>query len=149
MARINPPLDVRIEVPAHLKEFLGNPEPKYKNARDRADKKALFFLRDEIKEAAPRGKTGDLKESITVDLRERTVFTKAVHARAIELGHYAEPVRTPKLMFLMFKNAAGEDAYPRFVRTEKKPYFFPALSKNRLRVIDIYENEYARMLKSI
>ncbi|GAG16816.1 unnamed protein product, partial [marine sediment metagenome] len=89
MARRNLPLDVRMEVPPHLVKFLKNPTPAMKNARDRADKRALFFIRDKIKEEAPKGKTGDLRESIKVDLKKKTVFSKGVYARAIELGHYA------------------------------------------------------------
>ncbi len=148
MARRNLPLDVRMEVPPHLVKFLKNPTPAMQKARDRADKRSLFFIRDRIRENAPRDK-GDLKDSIKVDLKKKTVFTKAPHGRAIELGHYAEPARTPQLMFLKFTNVAGEDAFPRFVRTEKKPYFFPVLSEEHFRIIDIYEDEHARMLKNI
>ena len=149
MARRNLPLDVRMEVPSHLAKFLKNPTPAMMGARKKADKRALYFIRDKIKEAAPKGKTGDLRESIKVDLKKGTVFSKGVYARAIELGHFAEPARTPQLMFLKFTNVAGEDAYPKFVRTEKKPYFFPALHEGRGRIIDIYEEEYARMLNKI
>ncbi len=149
MARRNLPLDVRMEVPSHLAKFLKNPTPAMMGARKKADKRSLYFIRDEIKEAAPKGKTGDLRESIKVDLKKGTVFSKGVYARAIELGHFAEPARTPQLMFLKFTNVAGEDAYPKFVRTEKKPYFFPALHEGRGRIIDIYEEEYARMLNKV
>ena len=140
-------LDMRVEVPQHLKKYLANPTPVIKDARDRADKDALVLLRDEIKQAAPR-KSGALADSIEVDLAKKNVFTKLTHARAVELGHYAEPRHTPKRMFLKF-TTLSKDVFIKFARTTKQPFFFPTLSKNRLKVIDIYEKAFARMLEKL
>ena len=147
MARVNPPLDIRMEVPSHLKKFLKNPTPEMKSARKVADKKALLFLQSEIRKAAPK-KSGALAESITVDLVKNNVYTVIAHARAVELGHYAVPIHTPMQMFLKF-TSMGKEVFMRFVRTKKQPFFFPTLSKNRLKLIDIYEEEFAKMLKKI
>jgi len=159
MTRINSPLDVRMEVPQHLKKFLKNPTPAMKNARKMADKRSLFFLREEISEEAPR-KRGDLANSIEVNLEKNNVYTMIAHARAVELGHFAEAKEGKYLRFSGASQRTGTWVFPTnrykntqawgsFIRTEKQPFFFPTLSKNRLRLIDIYENEHAKMLKKI
>ena len=140
-------LDMRVEVPQRLKKFLANPTPVIKDIRDQADKDALVFLRDEIKQAAPR-KKGELAASVEVDLGKKNVFTMLAYARAVELGHYASPKYTPKRMFLKF-TSLGRDVFIKAVRTKKQPFFFPTLSRNRLKVIDIYEKAFARMLEKL
>ena len=140
-------LNMRVEVPQRLKKFLANPTPVIKDIRNQADKTALIFLRDSIREAAPR-KKGELAASVEVDLGKKNVFSALAYARAVELGHYASPKYTPKRMFLKF-TSLGRDVFIKFVRTKKQPFFFPTLSKNRLKVIDIYEKAFARMLEKL
>ena len=141
-------LDIKIQVPYKLQRFLNNPTPEIRSILRDADWKALVFLRSEIRDAAPKGKTGDLADSIEYDLDKRMLFSNLIYSRAIELGHYASPKNTPKKMFLHFTDA-GKEVFLRFVRTKKQPFFFKTLDRNRVKVIDIYEKAFAKMLEKL
>lgn len=129
-----------VEIPYYLKKFLANPTPQIENARKAADKEVLDLLKTKISAAAPK-KSGKLSQSITVDLANRKVYSPLVYARAIELGHYARPINTPKKMFLHFTDG-GKEVFLKYVRIKKQPYFFKTIDENMLKIRDIYEKAF-------
>ncbi len=158
-------LETRLEVPEKVKRLLRNPTPAINRILKKADKRALTFLQKEISKAAPRGKTGDLARSIEVDLIRRKITSSAVYARAVELGHYAEADEGKYLRFEGSGQRTGTHVYPTShfrgtkgtifgqwvsaIRTEKQPYFFSTLSKNQVNIINIYEKEFRKLLRSL
>lgn len=137
-------LGVKINVPYRLQKLLKNPTPKVNEIMEKADKEVLEMLREDISRAAPH-KSGSLGRSIKINLKDRKVYSDSVYARAVELGHYAKPINTPKKMFLKFAGTGG-DVFIRFVRTSKQPFFFPTLDKDRLKVRDIYDKAFDKLL---
>jgi len=140
-------LSIKVQVPQKLQRFLSNPTPYIKDVIKTADKDALTLLQSEIRAAVPK-KSGKLAESITVDLPGRRIYSLVAHAMAVELGHYASPKYTPKRMFLKFTDM-GKEVFIKSVRTAKQPFFFKTLDRNRVKVIDIYEKAFARLLEKI
>ena len=140
-------LETRIRIPEKLKRYLRNPTPAITKVLKEADKRALTFLQRETSRAAPR-KSGQLARSIQIDLTRRKVFSTLPWARAVELGHHATPQNTPKRMFLSF-TSRGKEVFIKFVRTKKQPFFFKTLDRNRIKVIQIYDKAFKKLLESL
>jgi len=51
-------------------------------------------------------------------------------------------------MFLKFTDM-GKEVFIKYVRTKKQPFFFKTLDRNRVRVIDIYEKTFKKLLESL
>ena len=136
-------LKFKVEVPQKLRRFLDNPTPFVTETMKQADKLALTLLQQSVKTNAPR-RSGQLSQSITVDLVNRKIFSNLVYARAIELGHYAEP----RGKFLHFV-AGGRDVFLKFTRSKKNPYFFKTLNQNRLQVLEIYDDAFKKLMEKI
>ncbi len=135
----------RIQIPESLKKFLVNPTPKVNEAMNQATKLILMLLQESIKTNIWHSKTGDLKDSIDIDIDKRTVFTNLVYASAQEKGHYAEPVN--KLM-LHFEDA-GKDVFMRFTRSKPKPFFFKSISQNKQQIDELFDDVVKKMLNTI
>jgi len=134
---------ISVQVPQRLKNFLANPSSRIDSIMKEADREALELLKKDISSAAPK-KSGKLSKSIDIDLSEKKVFSNLIYVRAIELGHFAEPVRTPKRMFLHFTDK-GKEVFLKYVRTRKQPFFFPTLSKDKVKIIDIYDKAFNKL----
>ena len=137
-------LETNVEVPERLRKFLANPTPFVNQAMSEADKEALSLLKVDIAAAAPK-KTGALSRSITVDTTQKKVFSPLIYARAVELGHYAEPVNRKMLHFV----DKGKDVFLRFTRSRKRPYFFPTLHRDSLKIRQIYDKAFDRMAQQV
>ncbi|MDD5013727.1 MAG: hypothetical protein PHW73_01320 [Atribacterota bacterium] len=137
-------LDVKIDVPDKLKKFLANPTPQIDSAIKEADREAFTLLKNEISKAAPK-KSGNLAGSITIDLAKRKIFSPLIYARAVELGHYAEPVSGKYLHFI----DKGKDVFLKFVRTKKQPFFFKTLHAEKVNIIEIYDKAFKRLLENV
>ncbi|MGD9276357.1 MAG: hypothetical protein PVJ67_04240 [Candidatus Pacearchaeota archaeon] len=140
-------LGIKIEVPQKLKRFISSPNKYVTDVMTSADNQALGLLKREISAAAPK-KSGALSRSIKVSLANRKIYSILNYARAIELGHYAEPARTPKRMFLKFSEA-GKEVFMRFTRSKKQPYFFKTLEQKRRDIIKIYQKAFRKLLESL
>ena len=140
-------LDLNIDVPVKLKNFMANPTPALNGALSEADRETLTILQVGIK-GVIHSKSGQLARSVRVDLPGRKVFSTSPYAKAYQSGHYAEPVNTPKKMFLRF-NDQGKEVFIRYTRSGKNPFFFETLDKNRLKIRQIYDRAFEKMLRSI
>jgi len=140
-------ISMRIKVPERLRKFLTNPTPQIDQTMKVADKETLTLLKTDIK-AIVHKKSGELAESVQIDLANKKIYSKSLYARAYQLGHYAEPIHTPKRMFLKFTDK-GKDVFIRFVRTERKPFFFETLNKDRRKIREIYNKAFKRLLEKI
>jgi len=140
-------LKIKVDMPDKLKMFLASPDRYINDTIKQADKDALTYLKENIARTAPR-KSGQLASSITTDFDKRKVYATAVYARAVELGHYAEPKNTPKKMFMKFGSGSGE-VFVKFVRTKKQPYFFKALNNSWSKIRDIYQKAIRQLLERI
>jgi hypothetical protein len=140
-------LDFKVQVPYKLQRFLTNPTPYIEKTLRAADKQALTLLKADVAKAAPK-QSGKLSRSITVDIGKRKVFSPLIYARAVELGHYAEPVRTPKKMFLKFVGQ-GREVFLKYTRSKKHPYFFLTLDRDRLKILEIYDKAFKKLLESV
>ncbi len=136
-------LNMKVEVPDRLRKFLANPTPYVNQTMQGADKEALTLLKTDIAAKAPK-KSGKLAASITVDIANRKLFSPLVYARAIELGHYA----VPKGKYLHFVDR-GKDVFLKFTRSRKQPFFFKTLHADKIKILDIYDKAFKRLLESI
>jgi hypothetical protein len=138
-------LNIKVDFPPKLRRFLNNPSPIFKEVMRDADKVALKLMQAEIKQNAPK-KSGALAESIRIDVPKRKVFSTLAYSRAVQLGHYATPVRTPKRRFLMFESG-GNEVFLKFTRSRKQPFFFDAVSyESRRKIIEVYDKAFKKLL---
>lgn len=138
---------MKIEVPQRLKKFLANPTPYIDQTMKTADKETLTTLKTDIK-AITHKKSGKLAGSVQVDLLGRKVYSRSPYAKAYQLGHYAVPRHTPKRMFLKFTDM-GKEVFIKFVRTKRKPFFFETLNRDRIKIINIYDKAFKRLLEKV
>lgn len=137
-------LNFKIEYPEKLRSFLANPTPYVNGTMRAADRLVLILLQESIKTNAPR-KTGALAKSIEVNVSQRKVFTNLVYATAIEKGHYAEPIKGKYLHFV----DRGKDVFLKFTRSKKKPFFFKAISQNKLQILEIYDDAFTKLMRKV
>ena len=135
-----------IEVPEKLKRFLANPTPQIDSTMKQADKETLSLLKTDIVNIVHK-KTGALANSVTVDLFGRKIYSNLPYSAAYELGHYARPKGGRK--FLHFVNEQGKDVFMKFTRSRPNVFFFKTLDKDRLRIRQIYDSAFDRMVSQI
>ena len=140
-------LGIKVDVPDRLAKFLRNPTPFFTSTLKEADRQALTMLKTDISRAAPK-RSGKLASSFVVNTAQRSLYSKLVYARAVELGHYAEPRNTPKRMFLKF-TSQGKEVFLRYVRTRKSPFFFITAHRDKAKLIDIYDVAFKKMLEKV
>jgi len=136
-------LDMKIDIPWKLKRFFENPTPYISATMKEADRDALTLLENEISKAAPK-KSGALSRSIDIDINARKVFTNSVYGRAVEIGHYA----VPKGKYLHFISS-GKDVFLKFTRSRKQPFFFKTMHANKIKILDIYDEAFKKLLENV
>jgi len=106
-------------------------------------RKSVLLVQNEAKKNAPF-ETGSLRRSITHEVKNLTgtVGTDLVYARIQEEGGDITP-KTKK--YLRFKTKGGNWVTTKKVRIKKQPYLKPALTKNRNKIIQIF-NEFATLI---
>lgn len=138
-------LNFKLEVPDRLRRYLANPTPYITDTMKKADKLALTLLQESIKTNAPHRKSGQLSDSIKIDIGERKVFSDSIYGRAIELGHYAVPISGKYLHFI----DRGKDVFLKFTRSKKQPFFFRSIDQNKDQLEEIYDDAFKKLLESI
>ena len=136
--------DMRIEVPEKLRRFLANPTPYVNQAMQEADKQTLSLLKSDIVSVTTK-KSGALAGSITIDLLGRKIFSNKVYAPAYELGHYATPKNVKMLHFV----DRGKDVFLKSTRSKPHVFFFKTLDKNRLKIHQIYDKAFDRLMERV
>ena len=158
-------VNINVEVPERLKKFLANPTPYISGVMKAADKESLILLQRDIAAAAPK-KSGKMSRSVKYNLPLRKVYTESIYGRAVELGHYAEAKPGRHLRFRgnaqrtgyvfptkHYKGRKGfEDLKGQWysaIRTQKQPYFFPTFHRDKVKILQIYDKAFERLIKNI
>lgn len=138
-------ISFRTNVPKSLEMFLEYPTPMVTETMSRADKLALMLMQESAKTNIWHNRTGALKNSITIDVKNRKLTTDLIYASAQEKGHYAEPINAKMLHF----TDQGKDVFLHFTRSKAHPFFFKALSQNKQQILEIYDEAFKKLLERV
>ena len=136
-------LDMRIEVPARLRRLLLNPSSAVKQVMQMGAKQSLTLLKTDIVDVVHK-KSGALANSVQIDLLGAKVFSKSVYSTAYEKGHWATPKNVKMLHFV----DRGKDVFLHSTRSKPHDFFFKTLDKDRLKIHQIYDRVFDRLMEN-